>query len=543
MRMIQGAFRHRPGRVIALGRLVLAAVSMVAVWLDPSEPFLLPKLLLAFYDIWAAALLLLTWRNWWLDHRLAVFAHMVDIAVFGVLVYSTEGYTSPFYNFFVFLTLSAAIRWGWRETALTAVAVLLIYLTAGTASLAVEHGEISSDRLLIRFAYLIVLSLIIVWFRVNEQAEPDTGRREAETPLSGPPIDSALRLAARRMKAKRAVFVWSQTEEPWLNVSRFDAGEIAAERLAPDELGAFFADPVDRRPFLFDDRKRRGLARNPDDPRRLQPFRQRIDPAFASRFGVDEGLVIRIRAREFEGELFALEINGLCAEDLREAEKLGEEISSLLDDWSTAETSEEAAVNRARLSLARDLHDGAVQALAGAAFRLEGLKSCISPGHDAVAEIDTIKAELAEEQRKVRAVIAGLRGGRDSARRVDLGSGLSILAEQLNRRWGIACDLSEDEGPVDGPLWMEHELHQIIHEAAANAVRHGRATRLRVRLTPNPSGLLLDIEDNGRGVATRRKASPWSVSERVKSLGGSVALASDTGGTRLEIRLPLEQAA
>jgi len=90
---------------------------------------------------------------------------------------------------------------------------------------------------------------------------------------------------------------------------------------------------------------------------------------------------------------------------------------------------------------------------------------------------------------------------------------------------------------------MEHELHQIIHEAAANAVRHGRATRLRVRLSPNSSGLLLDIADNGLGVTTRRKASPWSVSERVKSLGGTVALASDKAGTRLEIRLPVDQAA
>ena len=550
--MIQGAFRHRPGRVIALGRLVLAVSFMLAVWLEPGRPDFGPSVVLVSYDLWAAVLLLLTWRNWWLDFRLAEFAHLVDIAVFGLLVYLTEGYTSPFYTFFVFLMLSAAIRWSWRETTLTAIAVLLLFLTAGTLDLVVDPQPLEGDRLLVRFTYLIVLSLIIIWFRINEQPEAAAVRVAAgEAPLAGPPIDTALRRAARRMKAKRVLFLWSQPEEPWLNVTELADGRIASERLGPDEFGLLFSHPAGRLPFLFNVARQRGVARSAKDFRRLISFRQRIDPALAGRFGVGEGLVIRVRARDFEGELFALDINGLCAEDLRDAEALGEEISLLLDDWSTVESSEEAAVTRARLSLARDLHDGAVQALAGAAFRLEGLKSWIAGGQDPLAEIDAIKKELAEEQRKVRSFIADLRSGRDSSRRVDLGSGLPIVAEQLQRRWGIACDLSQAREPVDGPLWMEHELHQIIHEAAANAVRHGKATELRLKLSPQVSGLKLDIEDNGRGMARPRRGngsgrppeSPWSVSERVKSLGGSVELASDTAGTRLEIRLPLEKAA
>ena len=47
------------------------------------------------------------------------------------MVLLTEGYTSPFFIFFMFLLLSAAIRWGWRETALTAVLVTVLYLIVG----------------------------------------------------------------------------------------------------------------------------------------------------------------------------------------------------------------------------------------------------------------------------------------------------------------------------------------------------------------------------------------------------------------------------
>ena len=112
--MIQPTFRHRSGRVIALGRLVLAAVFLLAVYLDPSQPSQNPGAayaLMGAYVIWSAGLLVLTWTNWWLDHRLSAFAHLVDIAAFGILVFFTEGYTSPFYTFFVFLLLSSAIRW------------------------------------------------------------------------------------------------------------------------------------------------------------------------------------------------------------------------------------------------------------------------------------------------------------------------------------------------------------------------------------------------------------------------------------------------
>jgi signal transduction histidine kinase len=535
--------------VIALGRLVLALSFMIAVWIEPSESGFNARVLLTGYDLWAALLLLATWRNWWLDFRLAELAHLIDIAVFGLLVYLTEGYTSPFYPFFLFLMLSAAIRWSWRETSLTAVAVLLAFLTAGGVDMALDPQPLEGDRLLVRFTYLVVLSLLIIWYRINEMPETPGARGEGETPLEGPPIDAALRRVARRMKAGRVLFAWSQREEPWLYVTQLAGGEIASERHAPDQFGALFADPLERLPFLFDVRRRRGIAHSETDARRVRGIRQRIDADFAARFGLVEGIVIRVRAREFEGEMFALDITGLCAEDLRDAEALGEEISALLDDWSAVESSEEAALTRARLSLARDLHDGPVQALAGAAFRLEGLKSWIADGQDPVAEIDAMKGELADEQRNLRAFIAGLREGQDSSRRVDLGSGLPIVAEQLQRRWGVDCDVSEAEGGIEGPLWMEHELHRIIHEAAANAVRHGKATRLKVKLAPHPSGLELDIEDNGRGIARSRSgparagASPRSVSERVRSLGGSVALASNEDGTRLEIRLPLEKAA
>lgn len=541
--MIQAAFQHRPGRVIALGRLLLAAIFLLAIWLDPSLLNQQPGevyIIFATYFGWAALVLALTWRSWWLDYRLADSSHLVDIAAFGIMVFFTESYTSPFYTFFVFLILSAALRWNWRESALTAAAVVLFFLTAGLATLAAGGEEVDLQRLLVRFSYLIVLALIFIWFLIHDRPTPSMWEPGAE--IDGPPVQPAMRRVAATLRARRIVFAWAQREEPWLNVATYGDDGMSETRLGPEEYRGFARTEAIGLPFLFDVRRGRGLSREPDNPRRLHPFREGFDLGFAERFDVKRGIAIPVRAREYEGEMFVMGIDGLCSEDLRAAETLGTEISALFDRASMVAVSEEAAVARARMALARDLHDSVVQVLAGASFRLEGLKTWIASGEDPVPEIDAVKAELKEEQRNVRAFIAGLRSGRGWVRTTDLSSGLPIVAEQLRSRWSLECDLAEAGERVEGPLWIEHELHQIIHEAAANAVRHGGATRIDIALRREGVEIELAIADNGAGLpedGAGANGMPWSVRERVMGLGGTLSFTAGDRGTRLAVRVPI----
>jgi hypothetical protein len=87
--MAYGAFQHRSGRVISLARVSLAVVFLIAIWADPSQPSRYPagaSGLLAGYLAASAPYLAATWRNWWLEHQLAISAHVVDIALFGNMV-------------------------------------------------------------------------------------------------------------------------------------------------------------------------------------------------------------------------------------------------------------------------------------------------------------------------------------------------------------------------------------------------------------------------------------------------------------------------
>ncbi len=130
---LQDLFKYQSGRVIALGRVMLGILFLLAVTLDRSETqlvWLRTFTLLTLYSAAAVIIAVATWRNWWLDARLAVVTHLGDMAVFTAIVFSSNGTTSPFFLFFVLPLLSAAVRWSWRETALTATALIVLYMVA-----------------------------------------------------------------------------------------------------------------------------------------------------------------------------------------------------------------------------------------------------------------------------------------------------------------------------------------------------------------------------------------------------------------------------
>ena len=118
---VSRGLRLPSGRVIAVGRsfMLRGVVSVLAIWIDRSQPFKAPMgtyAVLSVYLGFSLLVLIFTWNDWWLDAKLAGAAHTFDIAIFALLVLSSEGYTSPYFTFFMFVLLAAAIRWGWRET-------------------------------------------------------------------------------------------------------------------------------------------------------------------------------------------------------------------------------------------------------------------------------------------------------------------------------------------------------------------------------------------------------------------------------------------
>ena len=60
--------------MIALSRLVLSSVFLLAIYIDPSQPAAAPVptyLILVLYVGLAAAIGMVAWNSWWWDFRLA----------------------------------------------------------------------------------------------------------------------------------------------------------------------------------------------------------------------------------------------------------------------------------------------------------------------------------------------------------------------------------------------------------------------------------------------------------------------------------------
>jgi signal transduction histidine kinase len=541
--LVRQTFEYSSGRVIALTRFVLAAVFFLALWLDPLQPVRASTFgyaLLGGYLLLASGLLGLSWRNWWWDHRLAWPALAIDVSALLAAVFITEGaaddFTSPFLAFFAFVMLSATIRWDWRMTVAAGLTVTLLYLAVGSyiATIDANFDVIRFGR---RIVYMLVLTLVLAWFGLQRREQ--SIRRFVELPEQphgkGAMLDQALRYATAECDARCAAIAWADYEEPYVRV-RAQGFELPSERLGPEELDAETGfSRVDR---LFDrDRKRSLVARAGSRPvARSGP----VEDAFAEYCAIDEGIALQLAGLTGRGELLLSDIDGVGADHVQLGGLIAREISAAFDRHATLALASETAVARMRDSLARDLHDSVAQSLAGAALRLEGLRGWIRDGGDPESEIDAMKHSLREEQRHVRSLIARLRLGPTADDWVEAGAAIRTLLATLSGQWGVAARLAPSKAAILVPGWLAHEMAQVLREAVANAVRHGQAARVEVGLHESDGGLVMTIDDNGRGFPDGDPdARPWSINERVDKLAGRLSVATGPRGTRLEIVLPV----
>jgi signal transduction histidine kinase len=89
---------------------------------------------------------------------------------------------------------------------------------------------------------------------------------------------------------------------------------------------------------------------------------------------------------------------------------------------------------------------------------------------------------------------------------------------------------------------VEVAAYRIATEAVANAVRHADAAACRVSLAVSGDDLVVEITDDGRGVAADAVPGVGSTSmrERAAELGGTLdVLTGDGAGTTVRARLPL----
>jgi signal transduction histidine kinase len=532
-------FQLYSGRVIALGRLLLAVSFLGAIAVDISQPAQAPTEtfgLLIAYLVFSALVAAATWDNWWLDAKFAGPVHAVDIGLFSALVMLTEGYTSPFFIFFVFVLLSAAIRWGWKETALTAILLTILYLVVGLVAASSSIGFLLY-RYIVRTGHLVILSLILIWFGIHQWRARVPSPAEdllADPKLERSPLETGLTAAMTALDASRGVFLWGE-----------DGGDPQSAVFENGEMILVSPEPANRPDvasgaFLYDVSKDRALMRDPDRNLLGRRPSQLIGENLAAALKLNEGLAVPVRTGTAEGQLFLEGMSSLSTDHIDLGDQLSLDLAAHLQRHALLKAADESAEARSRLTLARDLHDSVVQFLAGAAFRLEAMKRSEASGRTLEPELNELKKLMLQEQGELRAFITALRGGSTVAL-ADLARDLRALAERLSRQWAINCDFKSDGGELMVSTNVHLDAHQLVREAVANAVRHAGAKSVQIVLSADRKLVRLDLINDGAAYPTHgdHVELPQSLRERVEQAGGNIELSRGMDVTKLSIALPV----
>jgi signal transduction histidine kinase len=178
-----------------------------------------------------------------------------------------------------------------------------------------------------------------------------------------------------------------------------------------------------------------------------------------------------------------------------------------------------------RVSIARALHDGSCQALAGVNLRLQTCRALLEKGR--VAEVGSQLADLqsgvTREYDELRRYVRSL---------TDLEASAAAYADvESPTRFTIRLDFTGVGERTDHVL-------QIVREAVANVRRHARAGSATVTCVAHDHALLIRIDDDGVGFA-HDTAVPWSIASRTAELGGTARIVPGEGpGAHLAVTVP-----
>lgn len=181
-----------------------------------------------------------------------------------------------------------------------------------------------------------------------------------------------------------------------------------------------------------------------------------------------------------------------------------------------------------RRRIAGEVHDGPVQDLVGASYRL---------GAAAALHRDPV---LAEAESTVRGSVEGLRELLMELYPAASGEGVEAALAELVRsarsRGGIVIARVADE-PVLSPEG-ERLLVRVARETLANAVKHGAGSPVRLEVVQQPGQVLLTVHDDGPGFdAAAMLADPPAghyglrlLQDAVRDSGADAALTVRSGG-------------
>jgi signal transduction histidine kinase len=550
----------RSERLVSAGRVVLLAVSLTADVLERGDTpgqGLAPALIVIAcglaYSLAAAAL---AWRADAPTLRAAVWLHAVDILLFSAVI-ATHGSSSPFYLYFLFLLLAAAIRWDRRGVAWTGMAVGVAFVAIGVYDATFEGRPFDLPQFGRRVGYFSVTAVLLAYLASHQHglhadiaklaSFPDSKAEDEPTFLA-----DTIRHVRTVMDVPRVVVVHADPEEPWLQLADCSAAGCQFSREPGDSSEALIAPALHGASFCCADadapvghvlyRSQAGLQRWRGQP---------VGSALHARLQARRVLSCPLPSAVVSGRIFFVNGPRASADDLGFAALVTGMFSVRLDQHRLGQQRRDRAVRQERTRMSRDLHDGLLQSLTAWGLQLRDIAHRLQRVDPAVAHrLQEMRQQMAADQRELRRVMGRLQAD-SSAEPMDFSliGRLHDLRDRFREEWGLTVQMDFTGLHALVPPALRADICRIVHEGLANAARHAQTSLVRVEVAATDSDVFLTVQDRGRGfpfrgrhdLASLRAAriGPTSIVARVADLGGGLVLDSSDAGSRLDVVLPV----
>jgi len=244
--------------------------------------------------------------------------------------------------------------------------------------------------------------------------------------------------------------------------------------------------------------------------------------------------------------VFARSTTAYAASELDFSATVAEFLGGMLQKTSAQDVVDRGVATERR-RIAQEIHDGLAQELTGVVLALEGCQRAFEK------DPSLLGPQLAKAARDARATLADVRQYMAALRQSETGAlnlpvTLARLVDDLRRQTGLQVAMEESGAQRELEPIVERAVIRIVGEALRNVAQHAGAKQAKVALLYGPEGVVVTIEDDGKGFDVEQTFAKAEGSghfgvvgmrERAEAAGGQLVVRSEPGrGTIVRASIP-----
>jgi PAS domain S-box-containing protein len=236
-------------------------------------------------------------------------------------------------------------------------------------------------------------------------------------------------------------------------------------------------------------------------------------------------------------------------QDITERKRVEEEVKTSNEQLRAISARLESAREEEGVRIARELHDELGGNMTGLKWDLQSVSTSLSSIPMEPAARTHVLGKLESMYGLIDSSLETMRRISSELRPIlldDLGLRAAVehYVSEFRKRTGIVCDLQLRVDESHLPKKYSTPIFRILQESLTNVARHSGAKKVNILLEERDGILILEVEDNGKGLpkgetSARNSVGILGMRERARQLGGELKMTGSPGkGTKVAIVLP-----